>query len=110
MDVTTSREVNEARRPHTCSRPCAFEQKKQKEKRNPAAPETHPLENAFFKVLETPYGPATRSRYEHQSRYVGHDDCATRRAATRLFAGIEDVRTHASISLLRTSAGVFSGE
>ena len=24
---TTSREVNEARRPHTCSRPCAFEKK-----------------------------------------------------------------------------------
>ena len=26
----TSREVNEARRPHTCSRPCAFEEKKTK--------------------------------------------------------------------------------
>ena len=29
----TSREVNEARRPHTCSRPCAFEQKKNEKKR-----------------------------------------------------------------------------
>ena len=36
----TSREVNEAKRPHTCSRPCAFEEKKRK-KRNPAAPKTH---------------------------------------------------------------------
>ena len=27
----TSREVNEARRPHTCSRPCAFEEKKKHE-------------------------------------------------------------------------------
>ena len=27
----TSREVNEARRPHTCSRPCAFEKKKKHE-------------------------------------------------------------------------------
>ena len=31
----TSREVNEARGPHTCSRPCAFEVKKTKNKRNP---------------------------------------------------------------------------
>ena len=37
----TSREVNEARRPHTCCRPCAFEEKKTKKKRNPAAPKTH---------------------------------------------------------------------
>ena len=28
--VNTSREVNEARRPHTCSRPCVFEEKKRK--------------------------------------------------------------------------------
>ena len=38
----TCREVNEARRPYTCSRPCAFEEKKTKTKtRNPAAPKTH---------------------------------------------------------------------
>ena len=38
----TSREVNEARRPHTCRRPCAFEEKQTKKKtRNPAAPKTH---------------------------------------------------------------------
>ena len=58
----------------------------------------------FFLVLETPYGP--ESCYEHQRRYVRHGDCATHRAATRLPAGIEGVRTHASTSLLRTSAGV----
>ena len=28
--TTTSREVNEARRPHTCSRPCAFKEKRRK--------------------------------------------------------------------------------
>ena len=30
----TSREVNEARRPHTCSRPCTFEEKKSGKKKN----------------------------------------------------------------------------
>ena len=30
----TSREVNEARWPHTCSRPCAFEEKKIEKKKN----------------------------------------------------------------------------
>ena len=39
----TSREVNEAMRLNTCSRPCAFEEKKTEKKkpRNPAAPKTH---------------------------------------------------------------------
>ena len=40
----TSREVNEARSPRTCSRPCAFEEKKtggKKTQKNPAAPKTH---------------------------------------------------------------------
>ena len=38
-----SREVNEARRPHTCSRPCAFEEKKQrkKKKKKSTPPRTH---------------------------------------------------------------------
>ena len=31
----TSREVNEAMRPHTCSRPCAFEEKKEKKHEMP---------------------------------------------------------------------------
>ena len=36
------REVNGARRPHTCSKPCAFEEKKTyKKHENPAAPTTH---------------------------------------------------------------------
>jgi len=34
-----SREVNEARRPHTCRRPCAFEEKKNTKKSAP--PKTH---------------------------------------------------------------------
>ena len=33
-----SREANEARRPYTCSRPCAFEEKKNR--KNPAPPQT----------------------------------------------------------------------
>ena len=43
--LITSREVNEARRPHTCSRPCAFEEKKYLKKNNTqksAPPKTHP--------------------------------------------------------------------
>ena len=40
--VGTSRELNEARRPHTCSRPCALGEKKRgKKNTNPAAPKTH---------------------------------------------------------------------
>ena len=41
----TSREVNDARWPHTCSRPSAFEARRQKTKKkkhkNPASPKTH---------------------------------------------------------------------
>ena len=40
----TSREVNEARRPQTCSRPCAFEEKKKsnkKSRKSPPPPKTH---------------------------------------------------------------------
>ena len=48
----------------TCSRPWSRAlQEKKKKKRNPGAPKTHPLDDAFFFVLETPYGhsrPATR--------------------------------------------------
>ena len=39
--LTTSREVNEARLPHTCSRPCAFEEKitgRTKPEKNPPHP------------------------------------------------------------------------
>ena len=42
--LNTSREVNEARGPHTCTRPCAFERKKNRKKnktrKNPAPPKT----------------------------------------------------------------------
>ena len=40
----TNREVSEARRPHTCSKPCAFEEKnkiEKKNRKNPAPPKTH---------------------------------------------------------------------
>ena len=42
--LIASREVNETRRPHTCSRPCAFEKKKEtgkKHKKKSAPPKTH---------------------------------------------------------------------
>ena len=51
--LLTSREVNEARQPHTCSRPCAFEEKKKKRKKHgkkSALPKTH---------RETHISPAT---------------------------------------------------
>ena len=51
-----SREVNEARQPHTCSRPCAFEEKKNDPPQgNPAAAKTH---NEIHSSLAT----ATASR------------------------------------------------
>ena len=39
----TSRELNEARRPHTCGRPCAFEEKQNRKKNTEksAPPKTH---------------------------------------------------------------------
>ena len=43
--ICTSREVNEAKRPHTCSRPCVFEEKRKtrtkKNTKKSTAPETH---------------------------------------------------------------------
>ena len=42
--LITSREINEARSPHTCSRPCAFEEKtnrKKTRKKNPPHHEIH---------------------------------------------------------------------
>ena len=97
----TVREVNEASRPHTCGRPCSSDENNTE---NLAAPKTHQPQDAFVLVLETPSGPA--SCYEHQIRYVRNGDCATHRAATHLPAGIDGVRIHALISLLRMSAGV----
>ena len=44
LQYPTSREVNEARWPHTCSRPCAFEEKKIGKKnteKKSAPPKTH---------------------------------------------------------------------
>ena len=38
---TTSRQVNEARWPHTCSRPCAFEEKKIEKKKHEEIRLTH---------------------------------------------------------------------
>jgi len=97
----TVREVNEASRPHTFGRPCSSDENNTE---NLAAPKTHQPQDAFVLVLETPSGPA--SCYEHQMRYVRNGDCATHRAATHLPAGIDRVRIHALISLLRMSAGV----
>ena len=34
LAISASREVNEARRPHTCSRPCAFKETKNRKKKN----------------------------------------------------------------------------
>ena len=54
----TTREVTEARWPHTCSRPCAFEEKK----RNPAAPKTN------HEIHSSP-ATATTSR-RHATKHV----------------------------------------
>ena len=62
-----------------------------------------------FLDLETPMElPAATIYDEHQRRYVRRAErvaCAAYKTAMHLSAGIEGVRTHASVSLLRTSAG-----
>ena len=72
--------------------------------RNPSAPKTHPLENAFFSSGSTV--GTSKAQACPKTRYVRYVKCPTHRADTNLPAGIEGVRTHASISLLRASAGV----
>ena len=42
LEISTSREVNEARLPHTCSRPYAFEENKKSRKKNPEKIPPHP--------------------------------------------------------------------
>ena len=84
----------------TCSRPCRFEGKKNDSPspRKPAAPKTHPPQNAFplfwklpIWTCELPCTPkAIRPTYA---------ECATHRAATPPPAEIEGVRLHASTSL-----------
>ena len=64
-------------------------------------PCTHPGMKRLFCLIGK-----KRPHYELQRRYVRHGDCATQRAATHLPAGIDRVRTHASTSLLRMSAGI----
>ena len=74
LAISTSIEVNEARWLHTCSRPCAFEEKriKKKTRRNPAASKTHhevrriPATATTSRLLATkhiprvsPYSPAS---------------------------------------------------
>ena len=72
---------------------------------NPAASNTHPHQKAFFHLWKLPLW--TCELDPHERWHVGHRDCATRRTPTHLPAGIEGVRTHASISPLRTSAVVY---
>ena len=59
LEISTSREVNEARLPHTCSRPYAFEEQKNKNKmilrstRNPAVPK-HTTKSTAARRLQPP--------------------------------------------------------
>ena len=61
---STSREVTEASRPHTCSRPCAFEQTKKNE--IPPDP-IHTWLKMHFLVLETPYGHSSCSKQHEKA-------------------------------------------
>ena len=54
-----SREVIEARRPHTWSRRCALEEKKEKKTRNPAEPKTHHEIHSSPATATTPRRRAT---------------------------------------------------
>ena len=72
--------------------------------RNPAAPKTHPLENAFFefwKLLLHIQGPQ-----QHQKRIRPTCQVSDPQASHPPPRRDRGVRTHASISLLRTSAVV----
>ena len=70
----------------------------------PPHPKHTRLKNAFFSSRNSFCTSKGRSSTKRQ--YVRHAKCPSHREATHLPAGIEGVRTHASISLLRTSAGV----
>ena len=56
----TSREEHEARRPHTCSRPCAFEVKKTQKKEIPQSHQTLPKHTTIY-IRSSP-ATATTSR------------------------------------------------
>ena len=49
----TIRDVNEARRPHTCSRPCAFEKKRKEKKNKKSAPSGTHHENHSSQATAT---------------------------------------------------------
>ena len=73
--------------------------------KNPAASKTHPHRKTFFYLWKLPIW--TCQLDAHERCYAGHRDCTTCRTPTHLPAGVEGVRTHASISLFRTSAVAF---
>ena len=52
----TSRKVNEARRTHTCSRPCTFGKIERNNNTKSRRTQTPPDLKCIFLVLETPYG------------------------------------------------------
>ena len=54
--LATSRELNEARRPHTCSRPCAFEGKNKNRKKNHDIP-PHPKHTTTSTAARQPRPP-----------------------------------------------------
>ena len=80
----TSREVNEARRPHTCSRPCVFEEEKKIERKkntnNSAPPKTprYPQQPCHREQLETardetrPTRQPILARFLHRSWVCGN--------------------------------------
>ena len=96
--VYTRREVSEARRPHTCSKPCAFEVSKTKKKKHTKSRLTQntPASKCICFVLETPYGPAS---YEQRRRYVRHAECA---ATRRPRPPRESLRRNTSLALAHT--------
>ena len=100
--LITSREVNEARRPHTCSRRCVFEEKNEKNKHEIPP---HPPQNAFFLVLRTLYGHSTLQGHE-KAIYLTCRVCNPQTSHAPPHRDFMGARTHASTSLLRMSAGV----
>ena len=65
LNTPTTREVNQARRPHTCSRPCAFEVKKTKKKTK----SHQTLKNTPRNISTAARRPRTTSR-RHAAKHV----------------------------------------
>ena len=97
--MCTSREVNEARWPHTCSRPCAFEEKKTAKK---IAKKSRPAENKPRKPqqpgdrdhLETACDETRHTRSPTLARFYRSRVCGNRPRTALAISKNDECYTH----------------